>query len=173
MATPSVRPSTMTPEPKHQSPHIIPSDEDSIFSQSPLHSSIEIDCLPQSSTEVATTDIINSIIHKNSIKPLYICTLNIVHRDANNLPHIHPSSTLAPCENQTQFKSLDIQRIFGCSQFRNQKHLTAATNESLLNSGLLPSNIGSFATIANTPQRKSHQEVTPVPRQIPYGHSIL
>ena len=37
-------------------------------------------------------------------------------------------------------------------QFRNQKHLTAETNASVVKSGLITSNIVSFATIANPPK---------------------
>ena len=86
------------------------------------------------------------------VEPLSIRTLNLVHKDATNLPPIPPSSTPAPCKYRTQFKSLNIHRIFGCLYFRNQKHLTAATNSSLVDLGILPSTIGSFATIANPPK---------------------
>ena len=76
----------------------------------------------------------------------------MVHRDATNLPPIPPSSTMAPCENRTQFESLNLHHIFSCRQFRNQKHLTTETNASMVKSGILLSTIGSFATIANPPK---------------------
>ena len=155
MDTPSGRPSMITPGTTPQSPNIIPSDEDSISSQPPIHPSIDIDCLPQPSNKVPPTEPRNATLHKNSIDPLSICTLNLVHIDATNLPRIPLSSTPAPCENRTQFESLNIHRIFGFRQFRNQKHLTAATNASLLNSGIIPSTIVSFATISNPPKGKT------------------
>ena len=54
-----------------------------------------------------------------------------------------------------QFESINLNCIFGCRQFRNQNHLTAATNSSLVNAGLLPSTIRSFATISNPPKGKT------------------
>ena len=150
MATPSGRPSTITPEPKPQSPSIIPSNEYSISSQDPLPPSIDIDCLPQPLIKVPPTEPSDATLHNNSIKPLSISTLTMFHRYTTNLPPIPQSSTPAPCDNQTQFESLNIHRIFGCRKFRNHKHLIAATNAILVNSGILPSTIGSFDTIANT-----------------------
>ena len=58
-------------------------------------------------------------------------------------------------KNRTQFESLNLHRIFVCRQFLNQKHLTEATNASLVNSGLLPYTIGSFATIFNLTKGKT------------------
>ena len=144
---PSGRPFTINPEPKPQSNHIITPDEDSISYQAPLPPSIDIDCLPQPSNNCTPTDPRDSTLHKKPIEPLSILTINPVHRDATNLPPIPPSSTPAPCDNQTHFESLNLHRIFGCRKFRIQKHLSAATNASLVNLGILPSTIGSFATI--------------------------
>ena len=107
-----------------------------------LSTSIDINFLPQPSTKVPYTEPIDATLHKNSIEPRSIRTLNIVHRDYTNLPPIPPSLTPEPCENWTQFKSLNLHRIFGCMQFRNQKHRSSATNASLVNPGLI-----SFATI--------------------------
>ena len=90
MATTSGRPSTIPPEPTPQSPHIIPSDEESISSQASLHPSINIDCLHQPSTNITPTDTINATLHKNSCETLSIRTLNLGHIDANNLPPIPP-----------------------------------------------------------------------------------
>ena len=154
MATPSGRPSIITPEPTPQSYHIIPSDEESISYQNSLPPYINIDCLTQPSTKITPTEPSNATLHKNSVKPLSIRTLNLVHRDSSNLPPIPPSLTPAPCENRTKFKSLNIHRIFGCRQFRNQNNLTAATNAIMVNSGLFPSTIGSFSKMSNTPKGK-------------------
>ena len=176
MATPSGHPSTITPEPKPQSPHIISSDEDSISSQAPLSPSIYIDCIPQPSTKFTPTEPSNATLHKNYIKPLSIHTLNIVHINVTNLPPIPPSSTPAPCNNWTQFESLNLHHIFGCRQFRNQKHLTAATNAILVNSGLLPSNIGSFTTIVDPPKvnpiKKRRQYIYKVNMDIVFGYCV-
>ena len=138
MTTSSGRPSIITPEPTPQSPHIIPSYEESISSKASLPLSINIDCLPQPSTKITPTETRDETLHKNSVEPLSIRTINLVHRDASNLTPTLTSLTLVPFKNRTQFKFLNIHCIFGCRQFRNQKHLTAATNVSLMKSGLLP-----------------------------------
>ena len=154
MSTPSGCPYIITPEPKPQPPHIIPSDDESISSQNSLLPSFKSDNQPQPSTKIKSSEPSDVIIHKKSVEPISIRTLNLVYIDANNLPPIPPPSTPAPCENRNQFESLNIHCIFGCRQFRNQKHITTATNASLVNSGLLPSNIGSFDKITNPPKEK-------------------
>ena len=154
MTTPSGIPSTITPEITRQSTHIIPSDDEPITFQTSLPASLQRNNQPQSLIDIKASEPSNAILQKNSVEPLSLCTLNLVHKDASNLPPIPPSSTPAPCENRTQFESLNLHRIFGCRQFRNQKHLTAATNASLVNSGLLPSTIGSFTKIANPEKGK-------------------
>ena len=149
MAAPSGRPSTITTDLTQQSPHIIPSDDESITSQTSLPPSLQINNLPQPLINIKASEPSNTTLHKKLVEPLSLHTLKIVHKDAYNLHPILPSSTPAPCENRTQFESLNLHRIFGCRQFRNQKHLTAATNTRLVNSGLLSSTIGSFATTVN------------------------
>ena len=138
MSTPSVRPSTITPEPKPQSSHIIPSDDESISSQTYLLTSLNSYNQPQSLIKIKASEHSDAILHKNLVEPLYIRTLRLFHKYSNNLPPIPPSSTPAPCENRTQFEFLNIHRIFGCRKFRNKKHLTAATDASLVNSVLFP-----------------------------------
>ena len=81
-----------------------------------------------------------------------IRTLNLVRNNNTNLPPVPPSSTQVPYKNRTQFKSLNLHRIFVYYQFHNQKHLNMATNASIINSGLLLSTIASFGTILNTPK---------------------
>ena len=147
MTTPSGIPSTITPELTLQSPHIIPSDDESITSQTSLPESFQSDNQPKSLINIKASEPSDALLHNNLVEPLSLHTLNLVHKYASNLHPSPPSSTPAPCENITQFESLNPHRIFGCRQFRIQKHLTAATNASLVNSGLLPSTIGSFATI--------------------------
>ena len=154
MATPSGLPSTITPEPKPQSPHIIPSDDESISPQNSLLTSLNSNNHPQTLIKIKASDRSNAILHKNLVEPLSIRTLNLVHKYANNIFPIPPSWTPAPCENKTQFESLNIHCIFICRKFRNQNHLTAATNASLVNSGLPPPTTVSIATIANPAKRK-------------------
>ena len=149
METPSSRPSSITSKPTHQSPKIIPLYYESITSQTYLLPSLQSYNQTQPLINIKASEPSDALFHKNSVEPFYLRTLNLVHKDDSNLPPIHPSSTPAPCENRIQFESINIHGIFRCRQLRNQKHLTAATNSSLVNSGLLPSTIGSFATIAN------------------------
>ena len=151
----SGRPSMITPSKTPQSPHIIPLDEESLSSQPPQPPSIDIECLPPPKTKVSPTKPRDETLHKKSVEPLSIRNRNLVHKDATNLPPIYLSSKLAPCENRTQFESQNLHKIFGCRQFCNQKHLTTATNASLVNSGILPSAMGSFDTIANPNRGKT------------------
>ena len=173
VVTPPDRPSTITYEPTPQSSHIIPSDEESISSQNSLPPSLNIDCIPHPSTKIKPTEPSDATINKKSIEPLSIRTLNIVHRDSLNLPPIPPSLIPAPCNNITQSESLNLHRIFGCSKFRNQNDLTAATNASLVKSGFLSSTIGSFATIDNNPKgntiKKQRQFLYKVHMDIVFG----
>ena len=67
MATLYGRPYMITPEPTPQSPHIIPSDKESISYKPPIPPSIDIDCIPQPSTRVPPNKPINATLHKNSI----------------------------------------------------------------------------------------------------------
>ena len=138
METPSGRPSTINPEPRPQSTHITPSDDKSISSQTPLLPSLNSDNQPQPPIKIKSSDPKYTILQKNSVETLSIRTLNLVYKDANNLPPIPSLSTTAPCENITQFESLNLHRIFVCRQFRDQKHLTVETNETLVNSVLIP-----------------------------------
>ena len=154
MATPSGRPSTITPEPKPQSSHIIPSDDESISSQNSLLPSLNSNNKPQPLIKVKPSEPSDTITHNNLVETLYVRSINLVYKDTNNLPPIPPSSTPAPSENIIHFEPLNLHRIFGCRQLRNQKHLTAATNASLVNSGLLPSIISYFATITNPAKGK-------------------
>ena len=127
-------------------------------------------------TKITATYTRNATLHKNSVEPLSIRTLNLVHRDAKNLSPIPPSLAPVPCDNRTQFESLNIHRIFGCRQFRNQNHLTTATNESLVKSGLLPSTISSLDTIANNtkgkPIKKQRQYLEKVHMDIVFGECV-
>ena len=161
---------------QHPNTNIIPSDEDYFSSQPPLPPSIDIDCIPQPLTKVPPTETSYATLHKNSIELLTIRTLNLVHREATNLPPIPTSLTPTPCDNWTQFESLNLHRIFVCRQLRNQNHLTAATNASLVNLGLILSTIGSFATISNPPKgktiKKRRQCLDKVSLNIVFGECI-
>ena len=93
MATPSGRPSTITPSHKPQSPHIIPSDEDSICSVSPLPITTYIQYLYPPQIKDPTTEPINETLHKNLVEPLSVGTLKLVRKDDTNIPLVPYSST--------------------------------------------------------------------------------
>ena len=67
MMTPSDLPSTITTEPKPQSPHIIPSDDESILSQTSLLPSLNSDNQPQPSIEIKSSEPSDAITHKNLV----------------------------------------------------------------------------------------------------------
>ena len=67
MATLSGRPYKITPEPTPQSPHIIPSYEESISPQISLPPSLKIYYPPQTSIKIKAADPNNEIIHKNLV----------------------------------------------------------------------------------------------------------
>ena len=81
VATPSGRPSTITPANNHQYPHLITSDEDSICTEPPLPITTYIQPVPLPPTEYPTTEPRYKTLHKNSAEPLSIRTLNLVHKD--------------------------------------------------------------------------------------------
>ena len=62
METPSYQPSTITPEPKTQSPHIIPSDDESILSQTSLLTSFNSDNQPQPLMKIKASEPSNVIL---------------------------------------------------------------------------------------------------------------
>ena len=160
MATPSGRPSMITPSDNPQSPHIIPSDYDSICYEHTLPITTDIQPVHPPTTKYPTTETSDETLHKNSVEPLFVRTLNLVKKDATNIPPVPPSSTPAPCKNRTKFESLNLHRIFGCHKFQNQNHLTWAANTIIVNSGLLPYTFGSFATIANPPREKNKEPIS-------------
>ena len=141
MATPSVHPYMVTPPDNLPLSHIIPSYEDYISSEPPIHITTDVQHLPPPTTEDPTTEPSNATLHKNSVDTISIHNLHIVHNDATNLLPVPPSSTPTPCKNRKQFESLNPHRIFECCRFRNQKHLTASTNASIINSGIIHSTI--------------------------------
>ena len=132
-ATPSGHPPTINPAQTPQSPHIITSDEKSLSYKPLLPTSIYINGIPQPPNKVIPTESSNETLNKNSVEPLSIITLNLVHKDATNLPPLPHSLPPSPCKNRTQFEPLNLHRIFGCRQYRNKNQLTVATNSSLFN----------------------------------------
>ena len=88
MATPSGRPSTITPEPTHQSPHIIPSDYGSITSQTSLPPSLQCNNQPQPLIHIKASEPSDALLHKNLVEPISLRTLTLVHKDASKLPPI-------------------------------------------------------------------------------------
>ena len=56
---------------------------------------------------------------------------------------------------RTEFDPLKLHRIFGCKQYRNQHHITAASsNASLLSTGSRPATIGDYTTLPRPPKGK-------------------
>jgi hypothetical protein len=81
--------------------------------------------------------------------------LNAIHDDIKNLPEVPPSYTPGPAENTTEFDSLCFYIFFGCTKFKNQLHLTAASkNATLIRCSKRPTTIGDYTTINNPPQGK-------------------
>ena len=80
MATPSGRPSKITPEPKHQLPHIIPSDDDSITSQTSLLPSLQSNNQPQPLINIKSSEPSDVLLHKNLVEPLSLRTINLDHK---------------------------------------------------------------------------------------------
>ena len=139
----------VTPPDNLPSQHIIPSDEDSISSEPPIPITTYVQPLHPPPTWDPTTEPRDETLDKNSVEPLSILTLRLFHNDATNIPPVSPLSTPVPCKNGTQFELLNLHRIFGCRGFCNQNHINVSTSASLINLVLLPSTIGSFATISN------------------------
>ena len=177
MAIPLGCPSTITPADNHEYPNLIPSDEDYIYTEPPLPIIKDIQPVAMPLTKDPTTEPSNETLQKNSVEPLSIRTLNLVHKYATNLLPIPPSSTPASFKNRTKLEALNLHRIFRCRQFCNQKHLTAATNASLVNSVLLPSTFGSFSTIVNPPKgkptKKRRQYLDKFHMEIVFGDCVV
>ena len=92
MATPSGRPSTITPAHNPQYLNIIPSDEDYICTEITLPITTQINYILPPPTKDPTTEPSYETLHKNSIEPLSIRTINLVHNDATNILPVPPSS---------------------------------------------------------------------------------
>ena len=93
----------VTPTENHHSPHVIPSENESISYETSIDIVAEVQPIPPSPTDEKTTEPSNKKPQKNYSEPLSTHTLNLVHHNVSNLPSIPPFSTPAPCENRTQF----------------------------------------------------------------------
>lgn len=106
---------------------------------------------PNSELNVITDDE----LIESAEKPLTKRMLRAIHDDISNLPEVPPSYTPGPAENTTAFDSLRVYRMFGCTKFKNQSHLTAASkNATLIRCSERPSTIGDYTTINNPPRGK-------------------
>ena len=114
MATPSGCPYMVTTIDNLQSPHIIPSDEDSIWSEAPLLITIDIQPLSPPQNYDPSNEPNDETLHKNSVETLSIHTLNLVHSDATNLLPVPPPPSSAPYKNRTHLELLNLHRILGC-----------------------------------------------------------
>lgn len=94
-------------------------------------------------------------LRQSAEKPLTKRQLQAIHEGINCLPEVPPSYTPGPAESTTTFDSLRLFRIFGHRRFKNQLHITAASqNGELIRCGEMPSTIGEFTTINNPPKGK-------------------
>ena len=89
MAIPLGRPSIITPADNHEYPNLIPSDEDYLYTEPPLLIIKDIQPVALPLTKDPTTEPSNETLQNNSIEPLSIRTLNIVHKYATNLYQYH------------------------------------------------------------------------------------
>lgn len=113
-----------------------------------------IDGQSPSSSNSPTVPSDEDILQQAS-SPLPPSILKSLHHDPSQLPSIPPSSVAAPCEHRTEFDPLKLHRIFGCKQYRNQHHITAASsNASLLSTGSRPATIGDYTTLPRPPKGK-------------------
>ena len=103
----------INPADNHQYPNLIPPDEDYICTEPPLPIIIDIQPVPLPPNDDTTTEPSDETLHKSSVEPLSICTLNLVHKYATNLPPVPMSSTTAPCKNRTKFEALNLHMISG------------------------------------------------------------
>lgn len=65
-------------------------------------------------------------------KPLTKCMVSAIHDNPSNIQPVPPQYTPAPSENTTTFNSLQLHRIFGCRRFKNQLHITSASQNATL-----------------------------------------
>ena len=78
----------MNPADKPQYPHIIPSDEYLICSETPLHITTDIKPAPLPLTKDPTNVPSDENLQKNSVEPPSIHTLNLVHKYDTNIPPV-------------------------------------------------------------------------------------
>ena len=155
---PSARPSKITQDDPSPS-----DDESTSTATTAAESDSDSDTISQSSPPSSTPppaavsqDVIpEDELLANTTKPLSQTLLSRLHDDPHDLPEVGSASTPAACENRTTFDSLKLHKIFGCRRFKNQQHLTSASdNARLIHTGELPPTIGDFATIVNPPKGK-------------------
>ena len=71
-------------------PHIIPSDEDPISPEPPLHITTDFQPLPLPPTKDPTNEPSDKTLHKNYAGRLSIHYLHLVHNDATNIMPVPP-----------------------------------------------------------------------------------
>ena len=93
----------ITPPENRPSPHTIPSDNESISSETSISVTTEAQPLHLYPTDKLTTEPSDETPQKNSIETLSTRTLHILHHNVSNLSSIPPSSTPASYKNRTPF----------------------------------------------------------------------
>jgi hypothetical protein len=92
--------------------------------------------------------------------------LAAIHNDVTKIPSIPPSYTPAPTENTTTFDSLHLHRIFGCRRFKNQLHITSASQNAEL------IKYWRFYNNKQSGQRQTSYQTAQIFGQSTYGHSF-
>jgi hypothetical protein len=112
------------------------------------------DSLPPDADTIAVS---GEELTASASKPLTKRMLHAIHDNPSNIQPVPvpPQYTPAPSEHATTFDSLRLHHIFGCRRFKNQLHITSASqNAELIRCGKMPTTIGDFTTINNPPKGK-------------------
>ena len=109
---------TMTSEQTATTPTLIPPDDEPLSHAQPATP-------PSPDTVIIDDDELIKSASEPSTK-----LLTTIHADITNLPPVRPQNTAAACESRTTFEPLKLHKIYGCRQFRNQKHIIAASQNA-------------------------------------------
>jgi hypothetical protein len=170
--------------PQARAAHIIPDDDHQYVTfhvpdpkARPLPTSKPSTPPPPVSDPDDTIVVTDDALTQSASKPLTKRMLAAIHDDVSKIPNVPPAYTPAPTENTTTFDSLHLHRIFGCRRFKNQTHITAASqNATLIRCGEMPSTIGDYTTINNPakgkPLTKRRKYLNKVHMDIVFGDCV-
>jgi transposase InsO family protein len=128
-------------------------------------------------TDPDTVVVSDEELTNSATKPLTKRMLSAIHEDPALIQPVPPQYTPAPAENTTKFDSLRLHRIFGCRRFKNQLHITSASqNAELIRCGEMPTTIGDYTTInkpaKGKPLTKRHKYLEKVHLDIVFGDCV-